>query len=735
MSIVDDIGTGLDIFLRPSRRRNKNEKPSDNPLVRIYDDIEQNTPEPAPPGALMPDGRRIPEPVRTGVNTGVIPYYGGTCEDGSREVFYGELTLNGVTNVSPIFSCPPKIPAAQPGSRPFTGGQCYEAYNVETTVNFAYTSPSQGTVPETGTFYGGATGRLVGIRIDKQSNGFQVFLDYQPTPTSSTQSVSLGGSSGPNPLAYAYQGATSVTRVDGLPDDCGDPPLDPTAPSPGQPQPDRRFPPGPAPGEPLPPETIGDPEFPVPYDFPPPGTFPWPDLGDPQMRELPLPKDPPQWYYDPPSWYNTDPPGQIVGPIPQDKCPDPCPPAIDISPELDFKFGDLKLNFEAQFTAIIGLLGVLAGGIANLQAQVNLIAQINAKLDLVLNANLELKAEVNAQLIAIGGILAGILAKLDFDFSPTIEFSPTIDFNPQIEISPEFNAEINFKLEQILRLVGQIEINPQIKFSPTIDFNPQIDFSPTIEISPQLALEIMLKLELLLRLIEENKCEVKIIETEKIVEVTIEKEPPTENLTLPTVKCEDKKNPVQELQTIKTLVGAVPVEVRQKFQDTATLALEACEEDKETHCEVLLPSDIYQELNVESQLMIRFGTEYPKTTGWGTRIHIPNPIANLDWCTHFDDLKWERGPIVGRVYFENSGIYTGGYFKDEEEAKRVLNQLKALSKSAVTRPFRITKEGSPRRNPVQQRTRAVRAVVAIMAPGGEILEKRCYCPPPPEKPC
>ncbi len=141
-------------------------------------------------------------------------------KEGAKAFFRNLYGVPDLFPDNPVPAAPP-IPSANPV--PFTGGQCYASYSVSASVNYGYKSPIHGTSNETGTFYGGATGRLVGVRIDKQSNGFQVYLDYQPTPTSATQSVSLGGSSGPNPLAYAYITNSYVNRTDGLPDDCGDP--------------------------------------------------------------------------------------------------------------------------------------------------------------------------------------------------------------------------------------------------------------------------------------------------------------------------------------------------------------------------------------------------------------------------------------------------------------------------------------------------------------------------------
>ena len=155
---------------------------------------------------------------------------------------------------------------------------------------------------------------------------------------------------------------------------------------------------------------------------------------------------------------------------------------------------------------------------------------------------------------------------------------------------------------------------------------------------------------------------------------------------------------------------------------------------------VLLPAEPYDELKVETQLVVGFGENYPSAVGSRWSVHIPNPIPNLDWCTHFDNFSrfvvdadaLER--YCGRVYWQNTKTWSGGYFPSEETANAFLDRVIALSTATPTKRT-ITKRvkiGGLSADLAVRSVRAVRAVVSeIDSSSGknEITNILCYAPP------
>lgn len=157
----------------------------------------------------------------------------------------------------------------------------------------------------------------------------------------------------------------------------------------------------------------------------------------------------------------------------------------------------------------------------------------------------------------------------------------------------------------------------------------------------------------------------------------------------------------------------------------------------EDNCVVLLPSERDDALEVETQLVIQFGENYPKTTGSAWRIHIPNPIDGLSWNQHFENLQRtvvsrdSEIRVCGRISWENSKVWSGGYFASEEEASQFLDILASLSKNRVTNK-RVSTNTNPSGRSLISSTRtvrAVRAIVAIMGENRKIEEITCYSPP------
>lgn len=155
---------------------------------------------------------------------------------------------------------------------------------------------------------------------------------------------------------------------------------------------------------------------------------------------------------------------------------------------------------------------------------------------------------------------------------------------------------------------------------------------------------------------------------------------------------------------------------------------------------VLLPAEPYDELKVLTQLVIRFGENYPTTVGAKWDVHVPNPIPDLDWCTHFEgflrsvvDADAETR-YCGRVYWQNTKTWSGGYFPSEEEAASFLDRLTALSQATPTKRT-ITKRIKPGGLSSELAVRSIRAVRAVVgavdsSSGKNVITSvRCYAPP------
>ncbi|WP_460193647.1 hypothetical protein [Thermosynechococcus sp. FA-CM-4201] len=713
-------------------------------IERAAEQTWQTTP--ATPGQLLPTGQRIPPLTWDDWLNGRQYYYDELCVDNTVSVVKGKVCYKGdipyLCDKIPVYSCPkPLIPAPKPTPAPFRGGQCYGVpYRVKVGLRYYLsgvftqggvgylTQPSlQEEIPVAEVT---VTGKILGLDIIEGST----FVSMPVWPTGffegtvrtvvatriKTQNAAGQNSYtevpfnfSPSPLNQAYSiWIISVERLDGLPDNCGDPEGYNT----GDPEPEIYPPPEPSPERPFDPYPPIQP-FPIPFPIPVPLPLPTP-IGFPFPFPMPIPTPPrlpeekpmpipfpipkPDWIDLPPPWIE-----EIKN------CPPPCPP-IDLSPvieaiarikvEINNEFNlTLNARLDAQLQAILNLLVALEARLSN-----TLLLQLEPKFQAVLTAITSLELNLSGQITAI---LNGIL---------------------------ELNFTLNVKADLLLQALLEVKVALlnailSIEFSPTIQVDPVKEYEiiekPVIVKDCEVVEKPVLVKEF--QVIEKPLVvkEYEILEIEKPVEVVREKQPPLEQVLLPVVECREDGSPEKRWQIVKTLVGEIPTSVQQKFHQTADLAEEKCLEEADKGCTVVLPSDCYSEYKLESQLVIDFGTQYPSMKGSKWRIHIPDPIENLDWCTHFENLIWHRGQVYGRLYFQgDSRLITGGYFQSETEAYRVLRMLEKLSKLKENR-IRVTKLTKPKRTVKGQQTRAVRASVVLFDKDGNVIKGDCWRPP------
>lgn len=154
-------------------------------------------------------------------------------------------------------------------------------------------------------------------------------------------------------------------------------------------------------------------------------------------------------------------------------------------------------------------------------------------------------------------------------------------------------------------------------------------------------------------------------------------------------------------------------------------------------CFPMLPSEQFDDMPIETQLVVWFGENYPKPQGSRWAIHIPSPIDGLNWCANFDD--WTRSVLdrsstnrwSGRVLWEGSRLWTGGYFASEADAEAFCTKVATLS-TLNPKSVRISQkrrlDGLGQINARQ--VRAVRAVVSRFNDQTQRPEAiTCYGPP------
>ena len=119
---------------------------------------------------------------------------------------------------------------------------------------------------------------------------------------------------------------------------------------------------------------------------------------------------------------------------------------------------------------------------------------------------------------------------------------------------------------------------------------------------------------------------------------------------------------------------------------------------------------------------------YPYQEGSHWHMTIPNPRPNLTW-DDFEQFRFWKGEVFGKIVWENSKIWSGGYFRDADEARRILIMMESLSTAKKSGNFRISTGGKPRKPEVRE-VRAVRAVIAELSPvTGDPETVLTYVPP------
>ena len=150
---------------------------------------------------------------------------------------------------------------------------------------------------------------------------------------------------------------------------------------------------------------------------------------------------------------------------------------------------------------------------------------------------------------------------------------------------------------------------------------------------------------------------------------------------------------------------------------------------------VVMPDARYEHFKAVRQMKITWGTKYPTQQGslWDT--YLPNPLLNLNWCDHFEQLQVTKGNVKGHVEWENSKIPTGIYCETEEEARRILLYLVTLSAAIPTldafgQPKIVIIKGNSSKRIIQERTlRAVRVAISEIGEDGNVSSVRCFTPP------
>lgn len=152
---------------------------------------------------------------------------------------------------------------------------------------------------------------------------------------------------------------------------------------------------------------------------------------------------------------------------------------------------------------------------------------------------------------------------------------------------------------------------------------------------------------------------------------------------------------------------------------------------------IIQPSEQYSFKNNETQLTLMFGTQYPTTKGSNWYVSVPQPRDNYDWATDFEPITRQvtgKDAIIrfsGRVYWEGTDMWSGGYFPSEESARDFLMHLVNLS-LAESREIRISVKEKLTGESTASQTRTiklVRAVVSEKDGNNVFVPSICYAPP------
>lgn len=121
-------------------------------------------------------------------------------------------------------------PPALQNPPPFTGGQCSVPYTVTIAWDreLSIVQPPSGSIIDPRSVTSTYLGAIQGLRVNNQPTLDQLFLQHAGTESP----IDSFGSSTPGDSAIINQRIVSVTRVDGLPDNCGNPAPPPVVPDP-----------------------------------------------------------------------------------------------------------------------------------------------------------------------------------------------------------------------------------------------------------------------------------------------------------------------------------------------------------------------------------------------------------------------------------------------------------------------------------------------------------------------
>lgn len=155
-------------------------------------------------------------------------------------------------------------------------------------------------------------------------------------------------------------------------------------------------------------------------------------------------------------------------------------------------------------------------------------------------------------------------------------------------------------------------------------------------------------------------------------------------------------------------------------------------------CSVVEPSDSYEEFDINSQIELVFGSEYPTQGGRIYRFRIPNCAYSpdqLDWEEFFKPLEFYKGRYYARVVWSDSGVRSGTYCSNTEEAERVLEFIKSFSSSTVKNErISLSSSFEPSYTGLVKCVRAVLTIRQVREQTGqEETEVYCYYPPREER--
>lgn len=152
---------------------------------------------------------------------------------------------------------------------------------------------------------------------------------------------------------------------------------------------------------------------------------------------------------------------------------------------------------------------------------------------------------------------------------------------------------------------------------------------------------------------------------------------------------------------------------------------------------IIQPSEQYSFKDNETQLTLMFGTQYPTTKGSNWYVSVPQPKESYNWSSDFETLTRKvtgNKAIVrfsGRIYWNGTDMWSGGYFPDEESARNFLGRIALLS-NAEPREVRISVKEKLEGESTSSQTReirCVRAVVSAKDANGVFVPSFCYAPP------